>query len=177
MAAKKRFTREGAQQIGKKLGIVSIVEAQDDLDEVFARVNKDWSGVVVFPRTDRQICLNGEGLAQPARLRNEDVLQLVDEFENEEMATRITFHEPVSLLALSSILPGDFPAPVSPVEPEPDTGRFSEERNPDVADDALSGASNGPRLVFGYYTIMEIIVMAFGTLVTAAIIFFVLELV
>lgn len=163
--------------IGTKLGRVAVVEREDDLEEVFARVKKDWSGVVIFPKSDQQALLNRETLGEPQRLKNDDVLSLIDDFEGEELAARIVFHEPVSLLALNSILPGDIPEPVSTSEPAPSAAAALGGKQGGTVTGTAGHVAHGPRLVFGYYTVLEIIVMAFGTLVTAAIIFFVLEMV
>lgn len=158
--------------IGTKLGSVTIAPEESELDEVFCRANKDWSGVVVYPSTEQSSLLNGEKLAKPERLKNEDKLVLVDDFDSAEIDISISFHEPVSLLALSSILPEELPEPVS----ESKEARPLSKR-PRGAGHARGITDGAPRLIFGYYTMLELLVMAFGTIVTAAIIFFVLELV
>lgn len=163
--------------IGTQHGRVAIIDQEENLEEVFARVKKDWSGVVIFPKSEQQTLLNGGKLAEPKRLKNDDVLSLIDDFEGEELAASIVFHEPVSLLALSSILPGDIPEPVSPAASSPSANISLGGESTATVAGSPGQVSTGPRLVFGYYTILEIIVMAFGTLVTAAIIFFVLEMV
>jgi pSer/pThr/pTyr-binding forkhead associated (FHA) protein len=154
-----------------------------ELEEVFARVKKDWSGAVIYPEESETVILNGETIGEPARLKNDDELVLADEFADEaEFQTRITFHEPVVLMALNSILPEDLPEPVT-LDAAPD-GDFNPGFEPDAAADPEAFVVSGKnvrriekRMLLGYFTIPEIIIMAIGTLVTAAIIFLVLEFV
>ena len=173
--------------LGTSFAENSIKKNVDELDEVFARVQKDWSGAVIYPEADEEVHLNGELLEEPHRLKNEDELILTDEFAGRaDNQTKITFHEPVVLLALNSILPEDLPEPVSlkPIEKEKfgiTLGRNKEEKksvkNKIVKKEKKVVPKKKKQRRLGYFSILEIFIMAIGTLVTAALIFLVLELV
>ncbi len=164
--------------IGTRMGNVVVATDSATPDEVCARVNKDWSGVVLYPKEDQQIFLNDVQLLEPERLKNDDKLTLFDDFDGAFIETFISFHEPVSLLALSSILPEELPHPVSSDKKPSQSEKGVRELIGSAAGGAAvtdSRASSG--LIFGYFTPLEVIIMALGTVVTAIIIFFVLEFV
>lgn len=172
--------------IGTSFAESSIKKDKSQLDEVFARVKKDWSGAVIYPEEGEEIYLNGESLDEPSRLKNEDELFLVDEFaEDDDIQTKITFHEPIVLLALNSILPEDLPEPVNISEP-PDRSKKSINvrknavgvaKDVQVANQKALPVKKQKGRMFGYFSFLEVVIMAIGTLVTAGIIFLVLELV
>ena len=85
----------------------------------------------------------------------------------------------IKLLILDSILPKELPPPILLDE----TAHQSSAPDPDDADlihsSKIPPAVVSPRRkgnIFGYFTITEIIIMAIGTLITAAVIFLILEL-
>lgn len=169
--------------LGTSFAEVAVKKDKEELDEIYARVQKDWSGAVIYPEDTDEIYLNGEFLNEPSRLKNDDELILVDEFaEDGETPTKITFHEPVVLLALNSILPEDLPEPVkfdSALE-SAEIENFDDETDLEetqTLDKKASKPKKKRRRIFGYFSILEIFIMAIGTLVTAAIIFLVLEFV
>lgn len=149
-----------------------------------AQVRKDWSGVVMYPLQTGNIWLNNQPLNEPHRLKNDDRLSLMS-LENRKpcLKTTVKFHEPTALLVLDSILPKELPPPIS----------FEEQRKSNLENNIESqnvGASqiqktgtnlsiapitSVKKLIFGYFTFLEIIIMAIGTLITAAMIFLVLE--
>jgi len=152
----------------------------ENLETVRAQVRKDWSGVVIYPSRKGDVWLNEETLTEPRRLKNDDKIFICSkESSRLNLETVIKFHEPTALLILDSILPKELPPPVS----------LDESATSSVIRDAeginsihtskmppLTEKSPSKRNIFGYFTITEIIIMAIGTLITAAVIFLILEL-
>ncbi len=144
---------------------------------VRALARKEWSGVVVEPRGRNAISVNGEILDQPRRLRNGDRLVLLPPSEATATAQNcyIIFHEPAALAVLDSILPQELPPPVNPLALS-----ASDAASPNSSEMAANGtvASADPvlqRRFFGYFTLVEIIIMVIGTLLAAVVIFLILE--
>ncbi|MEZ5307618.1 MAG: FHA domain-containing protein [Pyrinomonadaceae bacterium] len=160
--------------LGTISGRISFEPAKENLEEVFARISKDWSGVVVYPRDDQQVLLNGELVAKPERLSNRDRLVLIDDFDEVPINGVINFQEPVSMLALSSILPGELPEPVVASEKEP--VKLEESEAESSALQSKTDAAEKRRLVFGYFTKLEILFLVLMTFVAAALVFLVLEM-
>lgn len=152
----------------------------EEIETTRAQIRKDWSGVVLYPLKKGDVWLNDETLAEPRRLKNDDKIFLLSK-ENARLNldTVIKFHEPTALLILDSILPKELPPPVSLDETAPDAGvkesvesdLIHSRRIPEAVEKTFRKAN-----IFGYFTITEIIIMAIGTLITAAIIFLILEL-
>ncbi|HEY8561472.1 MAG TPA: FHA domain-containing protein [Pyrinomonadaceae bacterium] len=153
----------------------------EDVAAARARIRKDWSGVVLYPLKSGAVWLNDETLSEPRRLKNDDKIFLQGK-DGARLAleTVVKFHEPTALLILDSILPKELPPPILLDE----TAADARAREPDEHDlihtsrmPAVS-AARPPRKgnIFGYFTITEIIIMAVGTVITAAIIFLILEL-
>lgn len=170
--------------LGTSFAENAVKKDKEELDEIYARVQKDWSGAVIYPEESEEIYLNGELLTKPSRLKNDDQLFWLDEFaEDEESQTSITFHEPVVLLALNSILPEELPEPVSLLPSETKYAINDADKDLDetdlndeqIAKKQTIAVKKKQYRIFGYFSLLEIIIMAFGTLVTAAIIFLVLE--
>lgn len=163
----------------------SIQKDKEKLDEIYAHVKKDWSGAVIYPDESEEIWLNGVLLTEPKRLKNDDQIILIDDFADDDgNYSKITFHEPVVLLALNSILPEELPEPVTlqPFDDKNINRQKESTEGSDIAKDisnqkADSAKKRKNRIIFGYFSVLEIIIMAIGTLVTAAIIFLVLELI
>jgi len=172
--------------IGTSFAESAIKKDKTELDEIYAQVKKDWSGAVIYPSDSDELFLNGALLTEPSRLKNNDELVLSDDFaEEDETPTKITFHEPGVLLALNSILPEELPEPVSlktaqeknAAEIAGDTvATVGETKNIEVGTEKLSERLKNRRW-FGYFSLLEIFIMAVGTFVTAAIVFLVLEFV
>lgn len=154
-----------------------ISAAPDEVETPRAQIHKDWSGVVLSPLKKGDARLNDEILRESRRLKNDDKIYLLPkEGAKFDFETEIKFHEPTALLLLDSILPKELPPPVildetngERVSVEPDfdydTGEIPSVREPT--------RPNGR--IFGYFTRAEIIIMAIGTLITAAVIFLILE--
>jgi pSer/pThr/pTyr-binding forkhead associated (FHA) protein len=165
------WTQAGECAISADAGEIEIPRAQ---------IRKDWSGVVLYPSKKGDVWLNDETLAEPRRLKNDDKLFLLSkEGAKLNLETAVRFHEPTALLILDSILPKELPPPVSLDEAANDGGA----KELDESDFGQSGKipvlTDEPRQkrnIFGYFTITEIIIMAIGTLITAAVIFLILEL-
>lgn len=145
-----------------------------------AQIRKDWSGVVLYPVKKGDVWLNEETITEPRRLKNDDKIFLVaKESSRLNLDTVVKFHEPTALLILDSILPKELPPPVLLDEKsvlagtgEPDESEFIHSGK--IPSSTAKSARKGN--IFGYFTVTEIIIMAVGTLITAAIIFLILEL-
>lgn len=148
-----------------------------DIGFARAQIRKDWSGVVLYPLKNGNVWLNDETLTEPRRLKNDDKLFLLAK-EGGKLAleTVIKFHEPTALLILDSILPKELPPPISlekkAVENEPKDANEADS----IHSSKLPPIKSRPkRNIFGHFTITEIIIMTIGTLITAAVIFLILE--
>lgn len=136
-----------------------------------AQIRKDWSGVVVYPLQQRGVWLDSQFLSKPHRLKNEDVFSLLAS-DGKRVApdVQIRFHEPTALLVLNSILPKELPPPVS----------IENLEEPAQISTAVAQASPKPPakkfLLFGYFSIGEVLILTFGTIVTAALTFLILVL-
>lgn len=143
-----------------------------------AQIRKDWSGVVLYPQKNGNVWINEETLSEPHRLKNDDKIFLLSKDGGKlNLETVIKFHEPTALLILDSILPKELPPPILLDETANDIGAK------EIDESDLIHSSRVPpiqtrkrRNIFGYFTITEIIIMAIGTLITAAVIFLILEL-
>jgi pSer/pThr/pTyr-binding forkhead associated (FHA) protein len=156
----------------------------EEIDVPRAQIRKDWSGVVLYPLQAGNIWLNDQTLAEPHRLKNDDRLALSSK-DNGKLCpeTVIKFHEPTALLILDSILPKELPPPIL----LDNDGRLITDTsaNRNITDESeLLHTSRIPptikkkrrRKFFGHFTIIEVIIMTIGTLITAAVIFLILEL-
>lgn len=141
-----------------------------------AQIRKDWSGVVLFPLKKGDVRLNDEVLSEPRRLKNDDKIYLLPkEGAKFDLETQIKFHEPTALLLLDSILPKELPPPVVLDETSVEHGA---EESEFIYSSEIPSAFDETRpkgRIFGYFTRNEIIIMAIGTLITAAVIFLILE--
>jgi hypothetical protein len=145
-----------------------------------AVARKDWSGVVVLPLSPGTVSVNGEAVEAPRRLRNGDRLTLLPTpaaGTPDTVRTHIVFHEPTSLVVLDTLLPQQLPPPVSPAQSDDSPAVTA----PVLAAVATAEAARGragaaaSRRYFGYFTLTEVLIMIAGTLVTAVIIFLILE--
>lgn len=143
-----------------------------------AVVRKDWSGVVALPLSPGMILVNGETVEAPRRLRDGDRVMLLRVSAHEPEDDCLVFHEPASLVVLDSLLPQQQTAkPPVRAAAELNAGEASTlVRQPPAAVELKTGLASPERRYFGYFTPLEVLVMAVGTLVTAAIIFIILEL-
>ncbi len=153
-----------------------------DVEIPRAQIRKDWSGVVLYPLKSGDVWLNEETLTEPHRLKNDDKLFLLSK-EGTKLCleTVIKFHEPTALLILDSILPKELPPPI--LLDEKANGFIDNLDNEDGSDLQPAGKisqsvkiTGRKRKIFGYFTVTELIIMALGTLITAAVIFLILEL-
>lgn len=143
-----------------------------------AVVRKDWSGVVALPLSPGMILVNAETVEAPRRLRDGDRVTLLRVSAHEPEDDCLVFHEPASLVVLDSLLPQQqTPARPSRAAAEVNAGEASSLVRPSPAALEAKAATPAPeRRYFGYFTPLEVLVMVVGTLVTAAIIFIILEL-
>ena len=144
-----------------------------------AVVRKDWSGVVALPLSPGLILVNGETVEAPRRLRDGDRVTLLRVSAHEPEDACLVFHEPASLVVLDTLLPQQqthaLPAKAA-AETAAAADASSLVRQPPAAVEARTGLASPERRYFGYFTPLEVLVMVVGTLVTAAIIFIILEL-
>lgn len=161
-----------------------ITSEAENIEIPRAQIRKDWSGVVLYPLQPQFVWLNNEPLAEPHRLKNDDrFLILAKETAKPDTETVVRFHEPTALLVLDSILPKDLPPPVLlNKNGKAENSAFDEnihrtENGIHTSRIPQTNAQTAKKAqIFGYFTMTEILVMAVGTLVTAAIIFLILEL-
>ncbi len=134
-----------------------------------ALVRKDWSGVLIETAAGCHITVNEQLLAGARRLRNGDRVALAMPEHAPANRAHLVFCEPASLAILDSILGReDLPLPVTNdlLEHPPDAAV--------VAGPNLSAPSS-TREYFGAFTLFELILMACGTLIGAALIFLLLS--
>lgn len=156
---------------------------KEDLETICAHIRRDWSGVVIYPDISKSILVNDVILSEPKRLKNDDILILLAKNENGfDRETVIKFHEPTALLVLDSILPRELPPPVIVDKTAAkDQVNPINELNGNVEKQELDNSISGKKLkkqqtrIFGYFTFGEILIMIIGTLITASIIFLLLE--
>lgn len=162
-----------------------ITSEADEIKIPRAQIRKDWSGVVLYPLQPQFVWLNNEPLAEPHRLKNDDrFLILAKETAKPDTETVVRFHEPTALLVLDSILPKELPPPILLDKNGKTENAPNGNQNIHLTENGIH-TSRIPQAnaltakkaqIFGYFTITEILVMAVGTLFTAAIIFLILEL-
>jgi|GEM_PF-2644420 len=161
-----------------------VIGSETAVDVPKAQIRKDWTGVILYPQAGQAVWLNNEIVNEPTRLKNDDRIFLSGQKPSEaERSTLIKFHEPTALLVLDSILPKELPPPVS-LEAAGSTqtaihetaGRNLASTEENTALQTAPPKSKSAARIFGYFTLAEILIMIVGTLVTAAVIFLVLEL-
>jgi len=141
-------------------------------------VRKDWSGVVVQAESAGMVSVNGETVETVRRLRNGDRVSLLPTaIPIHPEQHFLIFHEPASLVVLDSLLPQKLPPPVA----AGDSGEQKASPGANTLPAHLSpGAATAKtfdlhRKYFGYFTLLELLVMGCGTLIAAVIIFLILE--
>ncbi|HEX8734237.1 MAG TPA: FHA domain-containing protein [Pyrinomonadaceae bacterium] len=161
-----------------------VIGNQNTIETPKAQIRKDWTGVILYPHAGQNVWLNNEILNEPTRLKNDDRILLSGQTPTEpERSTLIRFHEPTALLVLDSILPKELPPPVSLETAQSAQLQESARKNLAASEETTAPQTNLPppktktaAHILGYFTPMEIVIMIIGTLVTAAVIFLVLEL-
>lgn len=136
-------------------------------------IRKDWTGVVVHaPAGAAALRVNDDLISEARRLRNGDRLKIAAPAGGAPII--LVFHEPASLIALDTLLPQPLPPPVSAARPA------AADLNAPAA--LPSGPSKKARRqldwehrYFGYFNLLELCIMAAGTLAAAVIIFLVLQ--
>lgn len=142
-----------------------------------AVVRKDWSGVVALPLSVGMILVNGETVEGPRRLRDGDRVTLLPTGAAEPEDASLVFHEPASLVVLDTLLPQQqLPPPVTRGAGETNAVESSAlAPRARTGDMVKAGPFSPGRRYFGYFTPTEVLIMIVGTLVTAVIIFMILE--
>jgi hypothetical protein len=136
-----------------------------------AHIRKDWSGVMVQPENGTNLEVNGQVPAAPQRLRNGDqlLLRYPGSAEAERAGVTLVFHEPASLIVLDSLLPSKIPPPIT---------KAVQAQMP--SESAIEGVTTVPatatgRNYFGYFSLVEVLLMVAATIFMAAAIFFILD--
>ncbi len=143
-------------------------------------IKKDWSGVMVYPQNKESVWVNGELTENPRRLKNNDKLTFLSAFSSgPQKNVWLEFCEPAALVEINSILPQDLPSVA------PDRADFDEptslENGDQINEVAAKGknsklkAKKSKRAFFGYFTFGEIFILLFGTIITAGLVFMILE--
>lgn len=143
-----------------------------------AVLRKDWSGVVVESQGLGMVVVNGEPVESARRLHNGDRLMIVPTGTTAAQHQSILiFHEPASLMVLDSLLPQKLPPPVTLDAPGEPAASLEHDVNPVPAATrrARQRIFHPGQKYFGYFTVLEILLMMAGTLVAAMLIFLVLE--
>jgi hypothetical protein len=160
-------------------GECAISSDANEIELLRAQIRKDWSGVVLYPQKPGSVRLGDEILSEPRRLKNDDEIFLLSkEGAKFNLETTVKFHEPPALLILDSILPKELPPPVSLDEAANDaSAREFDESVLIISSEfpPLTEKTPPKRNFFGYFTLTEIIIMAIGTLITAVVIYLILE--
>lgn len=172
------FVETEVAYLGKtEEGDYVFTEDESEIETPSVQIRKDWSGVVAYPLASSNIWLGDRILTKPHRLKNDDTLYLqAQNSQKPDLETVIRFHEPTALLVLDSILPKELPPPVSLDEDENQVEEIiNQETDLHISQIPTGEILRQKRLLFGYFTLTEIVVMIIGTLITAAIIFLVLE--
>ena len=144
--------------------------AVTEISALYAIVRKDWSGIVVESQRGAAVLVNDEMIQTPRRLRNGDRLRFNAGRKSGKPMPHLELHEPSSVVALESILE-------NPAGGESKNLNVAENLS---ADDALTAKEKVPvleRNFFGYFSFFEIVSMWIGTLITAVLIFLLLELI
>jgi hypothetical protein len=163
-----------------------VIGTETAVDVPKAQIRKDWTGVILYPEAGQTVWLNNEIVSEPTRLKNDDRVFLSGQKPSDpERSTLIKFHEPTALLVLDSILPKELPPPVSLAAAGSTQAAIHQTAGGNLAateeTTALQAAPSMPKAksaarIIGFFTLTEILIMIVGTLVTAAVIFLVLEL-
>jgi predicted component of type VI protein secretion system len=146
-----------------------------------ALLRKDWTGVVVQSLGAGMIAVNGEPVEATRHLNNGDRIVIVPTaVTTAQNNVVLVFHEPASLVVLDSLLPQKLPPPVAALEPDAqnDAGlALTSQATAQTMTAARSRAKmfSSERKFFGYFTLMEVMLMLAFTLVTAVLIFLGLE--
>lgn len=152
----------------------------DDIAAPRMTIRKGWTGVVIEAQAAGMVRVNDEVTTEARRLRNGDRVSLAPLAADAPHAlfVVIVFNEPASLVAIDTLLPQPLPPPVAAPPATNDA-----EKNFIVAH---SSAAAKPKKIarpkfnrhhrfFGYFTLLELGIMAISTIVAAFVVFLVLE--
>jgi predicted component of type VI protein secretion system len=146
-----------------------------------ALLRKDWSGVVVQSLGAGMVAVNGEPVEATRHLSNGDRIVIVPTaVTTAQNNVVLVFHEPASLVVLDSLLPQKLPPPVAVLGPDAQGSDASLALTSKLAKQGAMARArpnifSSERKFFGYFTLMEVMLMLAFTLVTAILIFLGLE--
>lgn len=156
--------------LGWSSGAQLITLDATQLDTSCAVVRKDWSGVSIEPN-GVGVSVNGERISGARGLRHGDRVTCAAPAKENSPAKRahLVFHEPASLAILENILRGEeLPTPVTTITTDVATTDAAALITPP------SISTSATKEYFGAFTLCELMLMALGTLVGAALIFLLL---
>lgn len=159
-----------ARQLGWNASAQVALEGAERLVAACALVRKDWSGVFIEPNGHSRITVNGEPLHGVRQLRHGDRLACIVAAGPQQPMRRanLIFCEPVSLTVLDNLLAGvALPAPV--IASEPSIEAFATVNKQDRA-----APGTATKEYFGAFTMFELLLMALGTFIGAALVFLLL---
>jgi hypothetical protein len=145
-----------------------------------ATIKKDWSGVMLSPKAKDTVWVNNEKVENPRRLKNGDKLTFLSAFSSgQQKNSFLEFCEPASLVEINSILPQDLPS-VAPnrtnLDENPQTDQINEQKTDHTkSKNTKIAKKKNKKVYFGYFSFGEVFIMFLGTLLTAAIVFMILE--
>jgi hypothetical protein len=138
-----------------------------------AVVRKDWRGVFVQPVGGEAISVNDDKVDSERRLRDGDRLKLLSRASALGAAEpSLIFHEPATLAVLDSLYQQKSEPTVAAHETAPG-GEDEGEARPSPTR-SLAGFFSKGRKYFGYFTLLDLLIMCVATLATAGIFFLVL---
>jgi pSer/pThr/pTyr-binding forkhead associated (FHA) protein len=145
-------------------------------------IRKDWSGITVYPHENATVWVNGEEIKIGVRLQNSDRVNFASANSLRIMANlALIFCEPASLIELNSLLPQKLhDSQIEVVEITNDANAIAQietagdELTTDVT--AVIPKKKASYRYFGYFSLLELLIMLIGTILTGAIIYLLLEL-
>lgn len=145
---------------------------------LLAIVSKDWSGVMLQPQA-RGLAVNDEIIEAGRRLRDGDRVTFAAKEGKVGLAQELilVFHEPASLVILDSLMPRSLPHELDPSHMVQSNGHGKLNTNGKVhnSDGRLASLFRSEKEYFGVFTVVELSLMAAGTVVGALIIFLILN--
>ncbi|MCU0238792.1 MAG: hypothetical protein MUC29_05065, partial [Pyrinomonadaceae bacterium] len=145
-----------------------------------ANITKDWGGVMVTPLNKESVWVNNESVDSPKRLKNGDKLTFLSAFSSgPQKNVFLEFCEPAALVEINSILPQDLPS-VAPdrtdlEESIAENNLVQETVTPKQVAGKAKTKKSVKKKYFGYFTFGEVFIMFLGTILTAALVFIILE--
>lgn len=146
-----------------------------------ATIKKDWGGVMLNPISKDSVWVNNDSIEAPRRLKNGDKLTFLSAFSSAPQKNIfLEFCEPAALVEINSILPHELPS-VAPnrTDLEESVSIQNETEQKQVTPKNKSQKSqtkkSAKRNYFGYFSFGEVFLMFLGTLISAVLVYLILE--